>query len=75
MYDKEKLHDIITKDEYRTIGDDGKIFPPSHDIYRIISQTLTSNESHITPKNIYTILKNDRNGMYSAALKAFDIDK
>jgi len=30
---------------------------------------------HITPKHIYTILKNDRNSMYSAVLKAFCIDK
>lgn len=75
MYDKDKLHDIITNDEYRTIDDDGKIFPPSHDVHRMISQTLINSGSRITPKHIYTILKNDRNGMYSAVLKAFGIEK
>lgn len=41
----------------------------------MISQALISSGSHITPKHIYTILKNDRNGMYSAVLKAFDVNK
>ncbi|CAL1677483.1 unnamed protein product [Lasius platythorax] len=75
MYDKEKLRDVITNDEYRTVDNDGKIFPPSHDVYQIISETLMNNGSHITPKHIYTIFKNDRSGMYSAVLKAFGIDK
>lgn len=35
MYDKEELRDVITYDEYKIIDDDGKIFPPSHDVYRI----------------------------------------
>lgn len=75
MYDKEKLRDILTNELYRTVGDDGKIFPPSHDVYNSISETLKNSGSHITPKHIYTILKGDRNGMYNAVLKAFDIDK
>lgn len=50
MYDKEKLHNVITKDEYRTVDNDGKIFPPSHDVYRMISETLMS---HTSPLNIY----------------------
>lgn len=75
MYDKEKLRDILINDEYKTVDDNGKIFPPSHDIYRMISETLINSGSHITPKHIYTILKNDRNGMYSAVLKTFGIDK
>ena len=75
MYNKEKLHDVITNEKYKTIDDNGKIFPPSHNIYRIISETLTNSGSHISSKHIYTILKNDRNDMYCAALKAFGIDK
>lgn len=75
MYDKEKLRDIITNDKYKTVNDDGKIFSPSHAVYCLISEALQNNESHITPKHIYTILKNDRSGMYSAVLKAFCIDK
>lgn len=73
MYDKEKLRDILTNDKYKT--DDGKIFPPSYAVYFLISEALENNGSHITPKHIYTILKNDRSGIYSAVLKAFCIDK
>jgi len=73
MYDKEKLHDILINDEYRMIDDNGKIFPPSHDIYRTISETLKNSGSHITPKHIYTILKNNRNGLYNAVLRAFGV--
>lgn len=42
---------------------------------RIISETLVNSGSRITPKHVYTILKNDRSGMYSAVLKAFGINK
>lgn len=74
-YNKEKLRNIITNENYKTINDDGTIFPPSNAVYCLISEALKNNGLHINPKHIYTILKNDRNGMYSAVLKAFGIDK
>lgn len=70
MYDKEKLHNVITNDEYKTV-DEGKIFPHFHDLYRMISETLVNSGSYITPKHVYTILKNNKSGMYSIALKTF----
>lgn len=75
MYDKNKLLDILIKSEYKTVDNDGKIFTPSHDVYAKISETLQNSGSHITAKHIYTILKNDRNGIYTAVLKAFGINK
>lgn len=71
MYEKEKLHDILTNAEYRTVNDEGKVLPPSNAVFCLISEVLKDNGSHITPKHVYTILKNDRNGMYSAVLKHF----
>lgn len=75
MYDKEKLCDIITNDEYRTIDDKGNVFPPSHGVYHMISQTLENSGSYITPKHVYTIVKNNRNGIYNIVLQAFNVDK
>ncbi|KAL0107449.1 hypothetical protein PUN28_011882 [Cardiocondyla obscurior] len=75
MYDKEKLLDILIKEEFRTITSDGKVLPPSHAIYGSISKELEKSGCHITSKHIYTILKNDRNGLYSATLKEFGINK
>lgn len=49
MYDKEKLRDIITNENYKTINDDGKIFPPSHTVYCLISEALKNNGSYINP--------------------------
>lgn len=55
MYDKEKLLKILIDEKYKTIDDDGKVFPPSHVIYRCISEALINSGSHVTPKRIYTI--------------------
>lgn len=76
MYDKGKLRDVLTNEKYKTIDNEGKVLPPSDPIYALISETLVTNESkYISSKHIYTILKNDRNGMYSAVLKAFSIKR
>lgn len=75
MYDKEKLHNILINDKYRTVDDEGKVYPPSHAVYGLISEALASDKCYIKQKHIYTILKNDRSGMYSAVLKAFCIKK
>lgn len=40
MYDKEKLRDIITNENYKTINDDSTIFPPSNVVYCLISEAL-----------------------------------
>lgn len=75
MYDKEKLLKILIDEKNKTIDDDGKVFPPSHVIYRCISEALINSGPHVTPNHVYTILKNDRSGMYKAVLNAFSIDK
>lgn len=68
MYDKVKLYDILRNDDYKTVNEEGKIFPPSHVVYDLIADEYEQDLSQmgITPKHIYTILKNDRNGMYTA---------
>lgn len=75
MYDKEKLLAILIDKEFKTVDDNGNIFPPSHVVYHSISTVMEKNGSHIKPKHVYTILKSDRNGMYSAVLKAFSLKR
>ena len=74
MYDKVKLLGILTNKDYRTVDDDGKVFPPIHKIYTIISEALAIKEVCISTKHIYTILRNNRNDIYSAVLQAFQIN-
>jgi len=50
MYDKKKLRDILINEKYKTIDNKGKIFPPPHTVYSLISDTLANNESNISPK-------------------------
>lgn len=52
MYNKEKLREILTNDEYRTIDNEGKVYPPSHAVYGLISEALAST-AYISPKHIY----------------------
>jgi len=60
-----------------TVNDDSKIFPPSHAVYYLISEALKIMD-HILPLNTFllfkknfTVLKNNKSGMYNAVLKAF----
>lgn len=47
------------------ITDDGKIFPPSHSVFKDISEAMLELGLSMTPKHIYTSVKNDRHGFYT----------
>ncbi|KAL6261946.1 hypothetical protein P5V15_007031 [Pogonomyrmex californicus] len=70
MYDIEKLRTLLTSIEYRTVNENGQCFPPSNDVYNRISITIVGNPSS---KHIYTIVKNNRSGLYKAVVDAFEI--
>lgn len=53
MYDKTKLLEILLDKDYRTIMDCGRPYPPSAEIYCIISEKMKQLNSHITPKHLY----------------------
>lgn len=57
MYDKVKLLDVLTNKDYRTVDGDGKVFPPSHKIYTIISETLAIKEVRISAKHLHNFKK------------------
>lgn len=63
MYDRTKLQDTLQKAEYRTIDENGKVLPPSHDVFKRISEHMNNIGSAITAKHIYTILNTNRGGM------------
>jgi len=70
MYDIENLRALLISEEYRTINETGQCFPPSHDVYKRISIAMDGNPSS---KHVYTIVKNNRNGLYEAIVNAFKI--
>lgn len=70
MYDIEKLRALLITEEYKTVDEKGRCFPPSNDIYKRISIAMNGNP---TSKHVYTIIKNNRNAMYETILNAFDI--
>jgi len=73
MYDAEKLLTLLTCEEYRAIDDNGKIYRPSHDIYKKVSERMLEYNNKISPKHIYQILRADRKKIYTAVLNAFGI--
>lgn len=73
MYDVETLLSLLICEEYRIIDDNGKIYPPSHEIYKKISEKMLECNSKISPKHIYQILRTDRKKMFTSVLNAFDI--
>lgn len=70
MYNIDKLRVILTNVEYKTVNEDGQCFPPSNDVYKRISIAMNGNPSS---KHVYTIVKNNRNGLYNEVLNAFNI--
>lgn len=74
MYDKEKLLEILSHTDFRTVQDNGKPYPPSAEIFRIISNRLKEFNINIKPKHIYVIINENRNGFRDKILKAFNIE-
>lgn len=74
MYDKEKLLEILLRSDLRTIQDNGKPYPPSATIYRIISEKLKELDMNLTPKHIYVIINENRNGFRDKIVKTFNIE-
>lgn len=66
MYSKEILHAVLLDSDCRTIEETGQLYPPSHNVYQLISRRhVKERDSRITAKHIYTILNTDRNGFQS----------
>lgn len=59
--------------EYKCFDQNGKCFPPSNPVYLKISEKMKELDSHVTPKHVYTIINNDRQGITSEILKEYDI--
>lgn len=74
MYDREKLLQILGRAEYRTIDENGKILSPFNDIFKKISNHMTSLNSTISAKHIYTILNTNRHGMKDYVMRVFNIN-
>lgn len=70
MYDIEKLQKLLTIEEYKIIDDNGKVLPPSNQIYKNISEAMDGNPN---AKHAYIIVKNNRNGIYDLILTSFGL--
>jgi len=73
MYDKNKLLEVLLRPNFRTIDDSGKPFTPSTKIYRIIADKMKEFNCNISPKHIYVIINENRNGFKDKILTAFNI--
>lgn len=74
MYDKKILGELLAREEYRTIDDKGNILFPSNVVYGNISLAMSQRGSHMTAKHIYTVLRQNRTGLYDHVLRTFNID-
>lgn len=77
MYDKKLLAELLVRTEYKIVDDNGKILPPSNAyniIYNNISLAMLQSGSRMTAKHVYTMLKNNRNGLYDHVLRMFKIN-
>lgn len=70
MYDIEKLLKILMDPAYIVIDENGKVFPPSNEIYKLIEMAMDGNPK---AKHVYTIVKSNRNKFYDNLLRAFSI--
>lgn len=70
MYDIEKLRTLLINEEYWTVDENGRCFPPSNEIYERISNAVDGNPS---TKHVYTIVKNNKNGLYETIVNAFEV--
>lgn len=62
MYDKDLLLTVLLRDDCRPLDHCGNPFIPSHSVYLKIADIMKSKNNHITPKHVYCILKENRNG-------------
>lgn len=70
MYEIEKLRNLLSTEEYKVIDDNGRVLPPSNQIYKNISEAMDGNPS---AKHVYVIVKNNRNGIYDFVLTSFGL--
>jgi len=73
MYDKIKLLEILLHSDFRTIDDNGKLFAPSSEIYRVIADKMKQFNCNISPKHIYVIINENRSRYRDKILEAFNI--
>lgn len=59
---------------YRTVDDNGKVLPPSNEVFQKISNEMSERGSHITREHVYTILQKGRGMFYKEVLRALNID-
>ncbi|CAH2215622.1 jg13506, partial [Pararge aegeria aegeria] len=72
-YDKVALRQILSDDNCRAIDNEGRVFPPSHEVYLRISNTMHNKGSVITPKHVHTIINNNRSGFRDLIMEVFNI--
>lgn len=68
-----KLLEILSHPDFRTIDDNGKPFPPSTEIYRIIAEKMKEFNCNISPKHVYVIINENRSGFKNKVLTTFNI--
>lgn len=74
-YNKVTLQQILSKPECCPLTDTGRVLPPSHNVYKIISKLMFDEGSVITPKHVHTIINNNRNDFKQFVLKTFNISE
>jgi len=73
MYDKTILLEILLDDTCRTVDNNGKPYPPTAPVYVTVSQKMKERGSKITPKHVYVIVRENRNGYRDTLLKHLGI--
>lgn len=72
-YDINILQQILSDAKCRAINDNGRVFPPSDEVYQTISKLMADKGLRITPKHVHTIINNNRHGFRDYILKTFDV--
>jgi len=72
-YNKDLLRDILLRDDCRTLDNNGKILPPSNQVYRVISDRMALEKSHIKSSHVYTIVNTDRNRFRTLLIEAYKL--
>lgn len=68
MYDENLLSELLADVKYKCIDDESNVLPPSNPVYNEISVEMPAKGSKINAKQVYTILKNNRNHMHYSQL-------
>jgi len=71
MYEKNKLLEVLLRPDFWTIDDSDKPFSLSIKIYRIIADKMKEFNCNISPKHIYVIINENRNGYKDQILTSF----